>query len=65
MIFGSTVTDSEKRRCLWGQICKDKLSSPSPKHNVEVGIGGNPKGPSTQIVGFHGPTTFQNMDFGT
>ena len=24
-----------------------------------------PKGPSTQIVGFQGPKTFQGMDFGT
>ena len=25
----------------------------------------NPKGPSTQIVGFQGPKTIQSMDFGT
>ena len=25
----------------------------------------NPKGPSTQIVGFQGPKTTQSMDFGT
>ena len=24
----------------------------------------NPQGPSTQIVGFQGPTTFRSMDFG-